>query len=518
MQRCLKSKFFATLLVASLMIGGVVSYAKTKASHQTLVYAAEFEYDLINPILDGSNADGLIFRGLMKFDAQNLPQKDLATAYTISPDGLVYDFKLRTNVRFHDGTLLTAQDVVFTISSILNEKVNSKIKPEFKLVKTISAVNASEVKIILKKPFPAFLDKLTLGIVPAHAFKDVDINTAPFNHHPIGNGPYQFEKWEKGQSLTLKSFKQYYRQPAKIEKVIFKFIPDGNQRALQLITGEVDLAFLEPSQVKRVASSNKVKVYQIPTADYRCLMYNFNKELWKDLNLRKAFNYAVDRQSIVKGILLGYGMAAYSPLQINAFNNPAIEKYSFDLTKAKALLEQSGWKLNKDGIREKNGKKLAFTITAPLTDEVRVKIANYLADQFKKIGAVVKVEALDWSVIKIENTDVFVLVFGSPFDADDHTYRIFHSPNAEIEWNFGGYSNLKVDEMLEKGRTTSDFKLRKQIYQQLQTELAADPAYNFIVYLKALYGVNKKISGIKLRTLGHHGAGFLWNLEEWSIK
>jgi peptide/nickel transport system substrate-binding protein len=512
-------RLILAIWIAVLITCSISGYAKTNLSAgKTLIYAAEFEYDLINPILDGSNADGLIFRGLMKFDQNNIPCKDIVESFTVSSDGLTYDFKLRHDVRFHDGTILKAEDVVFTISSILDEKVNSKVKTEFLLVKSITAINPFEVKINLKKTFPPILDKLTIGIVPKHAFKGQDINTADFNHHPIGAGPYRFEKWEKGKSLMLKSFKQYYSNKAKIDTVIFKFIPDGNMRALQLETGEVDLAFLEPSQVGRLEKTGKIKVYKVPTADYRCMMYNLNNEIWKDVNVRKAFNYAVDRQAIVNGILLGYGMAAYSPLQINQFKNDAIEKYQFNLRKANELLDNSGWKLGKDGIREKDGKKLAFTLTTPFTDEVRVKIANYLADQFKKIGALVKVDALDWSVIKIEKTDAFLLGWGSPFDADDHTYKLFHSGAPGIEWNYGAYSNKKVDQLLERGRTVNDLEGRKKIYQQFQQELAADPPYNFIVYLKALYGVNRKISGIKERVLGHHGAGFLWNIEEWAIQ
>jgi peptide/nickel transport system substrate-binding protein len=505
--------------IVVLTAGGITGYAKTKSpAGKTLIYAAEFEYDLINPILDVSNADGLIFRGLMKFDADNVIRKDIAASFTVSPDGLEYDFKLRHDVKFHDGTNLTAEDVVFTINSILDKKVNSKLKTDFSLVKSVTAVNPFEVKIGLKKSFTPFLDKLTIGIVPRHAFKGQDINTADFNHHPIGAGPYRFAKWEKGKSLTLKSFKRYYGNQAKINTIIFKFVPDGNMRAIQLETGEVDLALLEPSQVEKAERTGKIKVYKVPAADYRCMMYNMNNEIWQDVKVRKAFNYAVDRQAVVSGILLGYGITAYSPLQLNPFRNDSVEKYRFNLAKANELLDQSGWKKGRGGIRKKNGKQLAFTLSTPITDEVRLNIANYLADQFKKIGAAVKVEALDWSVINIAKTDAFILGWGSPYDADDYTYKLFHSQAPGIEWNFGGYSNQKVDDLLERGRIVRSRREREKIYQQLQRELAEDPPYNFIVYLKALYGVNKKVTGIKEKVVGHHGVGFLWNIEEWSLQ
>ncbi|MCO5385258.1 ABC transporter substrate-binding protein [Desulfosporosinus sp.] len=523
MKKSISILMVATLLVAVLLTGCSKTSSstvpnKTTKSEKTLIYAAETEYEKINPVLGTTNLDDLIFRGLMRFDEKNVPQKDIAEAYTVSSDNLVYDFKLKKGIKFQDGTELKAEDVAFTINSILDEKTTSTEKAEFIEIKSVEVVGDYEVKVNLKDPFPSILDKLTIGIVPKHAFDGKDINTAEFNQKPIGSGPYMFDKWEKGKSLTLKAYKDFNGKVASINTVVFKFLPDGNVRALQLETGEVDMAFLEPSQVEKIEKTGKVTVYKVPTADYRCMMYNLNNDIWKDVNVRKAFNYAVDRKAVVDGILMGYGSAAYSPIQLNQYKNDTIEKYEYNQPKAEELLDKAGWIKGSEGIREKNGKKLAFTLTTPVTDEVRVNMANYLASQFKKIGAEVKVDALDWSVIKIDKCDAFVLGWGSPFDADAMTYSLFHSSQiGNNGYNFGSYNDPKVDELLFKGRITVDPEQKKALYQEFQQAISEDPPYNFIVYLKALYGANKKISGIKERTLGHHGAGFLWNLEEWTM-
>ena len=481
------------------------------------MYGAEFEDEKLNPILTEGSTNGLIFSGLMKFDENNVPKPEIAESYTISDDKLNYDFKLKKGIKFHDGVELKAEDVVFTFKSLLDEKVNSELKPEYSEIKDVQAINDYEVKVTVKRPFPPLLDKLTMGIIPKHILEGKDINNAEFNQKPIGTGPYKFEKWEKGNNITLTKFKDYYGKTGNIDTFIVKPIPDYNVRAMQLQTGEIDVAYLEPSQVSKIEKLNNVKVYKVDTADYRCMMYNLRKDLWKDVNVRKAFNYALDRKGIVDGILLGYGSEAYSPIQINKFNNADVEKYSFNLDKANGLLENAGWKKGEDGIRAKAGKKLAFTITAPKTDEVRVKMAEYFASQFKKIGAEVKVDSLDWSVIKIDQCDAFVLGWGSPYDADDHTFRLFHSSEINGGDNYEAYSNPKVDELLDKARTTTDENERKKLYAEFQKELAEDPAFNFAVYLKALFGVNKRVSGVKEKVLGHHGAGFLWNAEQWNV-
>lgn len=494
------------------------SGSKDKKSEKTLVYGAEFEDDNLNPILSTANASNLIFRGLMKFDENNESKPDIAESYTVSEDKMSYDFKIKKGIKFHDGEELKAEDVVFTIMSIKDDKVNSQIKPEFEEIKDVQAVNDYEVKINLKSPFPPLLDKLTIGIVPKHCLDGKDINTAEFNQKPIGAGPYKFEKWDKGNSITLSKFKDYYGKTGNIDKIVFKFVPDYNVRAMQLQTGEIDLAYLEPSQVEKIEKLDNIKIYKLPTADYRCIMYNLNNDILKDINVRKAFNYAVNRKGVVDGILLGYGKEAYSPIQINKFNNPDVEKYTYDLEKVNALLDEAGWKKGSDGIRVKDGKKLAFTLTTPITDEVRVNMANYLASEFKKIGADIKVDALDWNAIDIGKCDAFVLGFGSPYDADDCTYKLFSSSQTgEDGENYGNYSNPKVDESLKKARTVEDEEQRKKLYGEFQAELAEDPPYNFIVYLDALYGLNKRVSGVVEKPLGHHGAGFMWNVEEWNI-
>jgi len=484
---------------------------------KTLIIGTDTEYDFINPVLDSSHFDHLIYRGLMKFDKNNQPMPDIAKTVQTSSDGLIYTFVLNENITFQDGTNLTADDVVFTIEAILDENNLSRIRPEFSEIKSINKISDHELTITLNNPFPPLLDKLTVGIIPKHIFAGKDLNTAPENTKPIGTGAYTVNKWEKGKTVILEANDRYEKKAPAIKTVIFKYIPDQNVRALQLQTGEIDLTLLGPSQVEKIAKLDKINIYNVDTADYRSMMFNMKKPLWQDLDVRLAFSYAVDRQAVVDGILKGYGFPAYSPIQLHPFNNEHIDKYDYNIDKAEELLDQAGWKLHDDGFRYKNEEKLSFSIVAPASDEVRGNIATYLASQFKKIGADVKAEALDWSVIKIEECDAFVLGWGSPFDADDHTYKIFHSSEIGNGYNYGSYQKPIIDELLTQARTVIEEDKRGEIYSQFQAELLKDPPFIFIAYLKADYGVNKRVHGIVEKTLGHHGEGFIWNLEEWTL-
>ncbi|MEF9919062.1 MAG: ABC transporter substrate-binding protein [Eubacterium sp.] len=515
----------AVIMVITFTISGCSSSGgSTKdgemSKKNTMVYGAEFENDKINPILSATYEDDFFFRGLMRQDKNCVPQKDIAKDIEISADKLTYTFTLRDDVKFHDGEKLTADDVVFTIKSIMDPKVNSGRATEFQEVAKIEKVDDYKVIITLKQQFPPLLDKMTVGIVPEHILTGKDINEAEFNHQPVGAGPYKFVNWTTGESLAMSRFDDYYGKTPKIENIIFKFLPDYNTRAMQLESGEIDFTFIEPSQVEKIDKGEKTTVFKCNTADYRCMEYNFAKtDLFKDVKVRQALNYATNKEEIVKSIAHGYGYAAYTPLQSGKYINKDIEKYDFDTTKAGALLGEAGWTKGSDGILEKNGKKFSFTLTAPVSDEVRVNIANSLASEWKKMGIDVKVDALDWSAIDIYECEAFVLGFGSPFDPDTDTYPMFVSTqNKAPGQNYGSYNNKVVDETLQAARVgTSDEERTKQ-YDAFQKALADDPAYDMICYLQALYGANKRVSGVsEERILGHHGIGVFWNIEDWSL-
>ncbi len=512
----------ALLLILAMLAsgcGGSGSDNKAKDTQKRLVYGAEFEYEKLNPLLDTTNVDNMIFSGLTRFDQNNQAVPDLAESWTISDDQLVYTFKLRKDVKWHDGTTFSSSDVKFTLDKVLDPAVNTPIRQEFEQIAAVEAPDAGTVIIKLKQTFPPLLDKLSLGILPEHMLKGKDLNNADFNSNPVGTGPFKFKQWKKGESRTVTANESFYRGKPKLDEVVFKFLPDANVRLVQMETGEVDLVFVEPEQLDRVSKIAGAQVYEVPSADYRCMMYNFNDPLWQDVRIRQALNYSVDRTGIVSAILRGKGQEAYGPLQKSWANNPDVEKYAYNPDQAKALLAEAGWKAGADGILEKDGKKLSFVLTCPLTDPVRVAIANTLATDFKKIGVEAEPDPKDWSVIEIEKCQAFVLGWGSPFDPDDHTFKLFTSGVIGTEDNnLGSYRNAEVDRLLQAARTTSDQSVRKQYYTDFQKTLNADPAYNFICYLDAIYAVNKNVSGIKPRLLGHHGAGFLWNIEEWDKK
>ena len=178
------------------------------------------------------------------------------------------------------------------------------------------------------------------------------------------------------------------------------------------------------------------------------------------------------------------------------------------------MLEAAGWTLGDDGIYERNGEKLSFTINVMEGDQVRADLAAIACQQLKEVGVDAKAQVqseIDWA-----NQEAFLIGWGSPFDADDHTYKVFGTDKGS---NYSGYSNEQVDTYLTQARQTSDENERKEAYAKFQVALAEDPAYTFFCYCDVDYVTNKKIQGITKDTvLGHHGVGIFWNIEDWTIE
>ena len=511
----MKKKFIAILMIVMLAAAMTAcGGGSTADDSETLVYGSS-DYTAINPALyEHGEINSLIFLGLTTHDGDNQVAPGAAESWEFDQASNTYTFKIREGLTFHDGQPLTAEDAAFTIEAIMDPDNGSENASNFEDVVRVEAVDELTLELELEAPNVAMLDYLTIGILPKHLLEGEDMTTSSFNQNPVGAGPYKLTDWQQGQAITLEKFDAFYLGEPNIDTVIFKIVEDTDARALQLESGELDFAQITPKALQKFEGSETISVYQMKTSDYRGIMYNFNSELFgKHRELPAALSYAIDRQAIVDSVLLGHGEAAYSPLQMSDYNNADVEKYSYDPAKAQAALEAAGWVKNADGIYEKDGDALSFTINCGQGDQVRIDMANICAQNLNEIGADVTVAVpaeVDWA-----GQDAYLIGWGSPFDPDDHTYKVFGTDKGA---NYSSYSNAEVDSLLQQARQLENGAERTDLYKQFQEELAADPAYTFIAYIDAIYAGNSNITGMSEdQILGHHGVGIFWNIYEWEI-
>ena len=479
----------------------------------TLVYGSG-DYTRINPALDEhGEINLLLFDGLTSHNGKNEVAPGLAKSWEFDETACTYTFHLEEGVVWHDGEPFTAEEVKFTIEAVMDPENASENAPNFEDVEEIRVTDEHTVSFRLSAPNVAFLDYMTMAVLPEHLLAGEDMQTSDFFRAPVGTGPYKLESWDVGQAIVLTKNEDYFKGTPHIDQVIFKIVSDDNAKTLQMAAGELDLALLPPKAARSFADREGYVCYDMKTADYRGILFNFNNPFWQEnRDIIPAVCHAIDRQAIIDAVLLGQGVPAYGPLQRNIYNKEDVERYEYSPEKAAEILEAAGCVRGEDGIYRRGGEPLSFVISVGAGDQVRVDMAQAAAQQIRAVGIDCAVEIptkVDWN-----SQMAYLIGWGSPFDADDHTYKVFGTGKGA---NYSGYSNAAVDRYLTQARSSDDPEVRAESYARFQEELAKDPAYAFICYIDANYVADASIRGITADTvMGHHGVGIFWNIAEWT--
>lgn len=509
------SMVLALTMTVLLAACGDKNTAEVKTEEGTTLVYGSGDYTRINPAMDEhGEINVLLFNGLTAHDGDNQVVPGLAESWDYDETTYTYTFHIRDGIHWHDGEPFTAKDVQFTIEAIMDPDNGSENAPNYEDVEEITVVDDQTISFRLAEPNVAFLEYMTMAVLPSHLLEGEDMQESDFFRHPVGTGPYQLERWDVGQSIVLTKNEDYYLGAPNIDTVIFKIVADDNAQAMQLESGELDLVLLDPKNAANFEGRDGFTCYDMTTADYRGILFNFANDYWtENRDLIPAICCALDRQAIIDSVLLGQGMAAYSPLQRNRYNNENVERYDYDPDRARQILEDAGCVLEDDGFYTRNGEPVGFTISVMAGEQDRIDIAQAAAQQLREVGIQCTVEIpaqMDWG-----GQMACLIGWGSPFDADDHTYKVFGTGKGA---NYSSYSNEKVDEYLTLARQSDDPAVRGEYYGKFQEELAKDPAYAFLCYIDANYVTNSNLQGIAADTvLGHHGVGIFWNIHQWTI-
>lgn len=481
----------------------------------TLIYGSN-DYTRINPAMDEhGEINILLFNGLTAHDGDNQVVPSLAKSWEFDPASCTYTFHLEEGVRWHDGQEFQAEDVKFTIEAIMDPENGSENAPNYEDVREITVIDSHTVSFALDAPNVAFLDYMAMPILPKHLLEGEDMQTSDFFRSPVGTGPYELTDWDEGQAITLTKNEDYFKGPAKIDRLIFKIVNDDNAKTMQMQSGELDLALLPPKDAENFHGREGYQVYRMQTSDYRGILFNFHNEYWTaNRDLIPAICCGLDRQAILDAVVLGHGITAYGPLQRNVYNNENVDHYDYDPARAEQILKDAGCVKEEDGFYYRDGEKIGFVLSVGAGDQVRLDMAQAAAQQLRQIGIDCTVEVpaqVDWG-----GQMAYLIGWGSPFDADDHTYKVFGTGKGA---NYSGYSNEKVDRYLIEARRSDDREVREKAYDRFQEELAADPAFAFIAYVDADYVAVSGLKGIAQDTvMGHHGVGIFWNVTEWTME
>jgi peptide/nickel transport system substrate-binding protein len=465
----------------------------------------------------------LVYNGLVKYDKDLNIVGDLAESWEISPDGLSITFHLRKDIRFHDGAPCTVDDVLFTFHTILDPKVPSAYKEDYRRVKEVQKIDETTFKAIYDDVYaPALISWGALSVLPSHLLKGVDITQSPLARNPVGTGPYRFKEWKTQQKITLTFFQEYFEGRPYIDQYIFRVIPDQATMYLELKAGGVDFMFLTPLQYARATDSNffkqNFKKYRYLARGYTYLGYNLQRFFFQDKRVRQALSYAIDKQEIIDGVLFGLGRVCTGPYKPDTFwYNPNVRQYPYDPEKAKKLLDEAGWKdTDGDGILDKDGQPFAFTIITNQGNEVRKKTGEIIQRHLSKVGIRVNLRIIEWAAFLsqfIDKHDFDATLLGWTIVPDPDLLNVWHSSKTgEGELNFVSFQNKEADEMLERGVNTFDQRERKKYYDRFQEILAEEQPYTFLFVPDDLPIIHARFHNVEPAP-----AGIMYNFNHWYV-
>lgn len=482
-----KRAFFNTFLLgAALLVGLAAGGCDSAPSEPTpFIVLLDSSPKGLDPRFATSDASaklvGLLHAGLLTTDTQSgEPRLDLAASIA-QPSPVRYEVALRDDIYFHDGQPVTSADVEYTLMQLDSELVNSPYSGTARRIKNFEVVDAHHFNITLHQPFAAFLNDLSMGIVPAHQCAGHASCPGPV----IGAGPFKFVSQEADKAFLLERFDKYYAGAPALERVLFKVVEDDNTRLLAMLGKSADLVqnAVAPLMLPVLADAERLRVQTAPSFKYTYLAFNLEHPILKDAKVRQAIAHGIDRRAIIEYKFKGLARLSTGLLSPEHWAyEPDVATYDYDVERAKKLLDEAGYP-DPDGDGPQARFKLEFKVSA---NKFRKSLVQLMAHQLARIGIDVTVRSYEWgtfySDIQSRNFELTTMQWPSVLDPGLYAW-IFHSKNIpspenrSAGANRGGYSNPRVDALLERGEHETDVEQRRAIYAEVQKILARELPY-----------------------------------------
>lgn len=466
----------------------------------TLHLATSSNPSRINPILATDSASSeiaaFIFNGLVKYDKDGQAIiADLAERFYFE-DNRTLIFRLRQGVTWHDGAPFTSRDVVFTYEMINDPSVISPYTSTFRMVESVSAIDAMTVKVVYKQPYFKALETWMMGILPYHLLKDEkEMMKSPFNMAPVGTGPYRLSRLEFSKEIRLEAYDGYFEHRPNIDAIAFHVIPDPTTRFLMLQAQQLDIGSLDAMQYERKVDDaffNDHNIIESPAHSYMYLGFNLRLEKFQDSRVRRALSLAIDRQELVDLLFMGHGRVCTGPfLPGGAAFNLEVKSPDPAPQHAKALLAEAGYDATHP---------LAFEIVTSNSSMIRPYAAQILQYQLEKIGVKVTLRIMEWQAFLntvVSPRQFETVLLGWSLSMTPDPYLLWHSDNDKPgAFNFIGYHNKEVDALIDAMQTTVSRRALTALWRKIFAAVVADDPYLFLYIPDEIVVSDKKIKHI----------------------
>jgi len=544
----------AALVLAALAAAGIVAAAcgggdRAASSGAggktggTVVIAVPADVDALLPplvaSLQGKQVSDFLFDHLAEIgpSLSTAGDKDftprLADRWEWAKDSMSIAFHLNPRARWHDGVPVRAADVRFTHQLFTNPVVGSPAAPNVANIDSVSVRDSLTAVVWYKRRSPEqFFDAAyQMPLVPEHLLSKIppaDLRTSEAARNPVGTGPFRFVRWVPGSTIELVADTTYYGGRPKLDRVLWSFTPDFTTAVTKLLTGEADIFEpLRPENVAEIAKNKSLRTEPYGALDYGFMAFNLRDRksarphpLFGDRALRRALTMAVDRKAIVRNVFDTLGAVALGPYTRAQFTaDSTIPQIPFDLDGAKRALDSLGWRdTNGDGVREKGGHPLAFTLLTPTSSKNRIRTAVLLQEQLKAAGVKVEIEQMEFNAFMQREV-------GHDFDAVMGGWHLDPSPGGvRQQWgtagaqgedgsNYARYESPTFDAYVDSALAATDPAREKALFRRAYETILADAPAIWIYEPKPLIGVHSRLE-LPGRRADAWWAGFA----QWSVK
>ncbi len=475
-----------------------------------ITYAELILPDTYNPLSTTDNETSLrlselIFESLVYIDHRGDVKGRLAEKWKVFNGNKRIVFTLRKNIKWHDGTPFTAEDVKFTFDAIVNplSDIPRERKKALEVVKSVKVMSNNVIKFDFANSVPEPEKRFLFKILPQHVFKKPVISKmTKFAKTPVGTGYFQFVRETKNKDVILKAFNDHYLGGPNIQQITMRYQPEVSLLVQSLILNAIDLMIeVPPQKITEIANTGKFSILPYNSLTFAFFGYNFDNPVLRIKEVRQAMTFALDRQKMLDDIYFSRGEVISGPFSPASWGyNPDVEPRGYNLQKAKDLLKSAGLRdSDGDGIVEYKGKPVKLILKIPLYsgNEGGLSVCLRFQNHLKSIGIDVKLEhreIVKWKEEVKENHDFDIVFAEWLFDNSSNIYSLFHSSeNGKTGDNFISYKSAKVDSLLQVFSNTINQEVRRRINYELHRILNDDLPYTFLWTLEKNAAIDHKV-------------------------
>ncbi|MGM0445344.1 MAG: ABC transporter substrate-binding protein [Bacillota bacterium] len=495
----MNKKLFSTLLITLLLVGLFSTGVFAQEDEKTLTIGFEADVSSLDPgfadISVNERVNSLIFDGLVEYGENNKIVPGIAFDWEISEDATSYTFHLQQGIEFHNGEVLTAEDVKFTYERILDPENGSGLRGKVSIIDRIEVVDDYTVKFILSEPNASFLLAMTFGIVPKDYVQEVGADQ--FSRNPIGAGPFELEEWVPDTRIVLTANETYWMKDPNLSKVIIRPIPESSVQAMELRSGGIDVAVnLDVGQLENFKDNSDFQIKSAPGGGVHFFGFNDKMAPFNNQKFREAFLMASPIEQIAPQIYGAKGVTAYSFVPPTLWPDEREylkeQRVNFDPEQARVKLQE----LKDEGVIDDD---FTVDIYVPSSDSSRVKVVEALVTSLRQAGFNVQAQVMEfgamWDKLNAGEIGVYMLSFVSDPDPEYWLYRWFKSDGS---LNKSFYENDQVDEWLTEARTSTDQSVREEMYSNvLRKTLGEDKVLVPVAHINQIYVMNNSVMDLQ---------------------